>query len=242
HLVQPDLSQTEWLFEILFDYDEGHYRDLPAAADTSQFVSASLSSTHPWPARQDPFSTYRAGFENRTYRLCRRVLMFHHFPEELGTPDYLVKSTEFQYKESSIASFITSVTQSGYVRKDDGTYLKKSVPPVQFEYSEAVVQNEVRTLDPQSFENLPYGLDGSRYQWVDLDGEGISGILTEQANTWFYKPSAGEGQFGPIQVVSTRPAIADLSSQQLLDLAGDGQLDLVQFGPALSGFHERTYE
>ena len=30
--------------------------------------------------RNDPFSSYRAGFEVRTYRLCQRVLMFHHFP------------------------------------------------------------------------------------------------------------------------------------------------------------------
>ena len=28
--------------------------------------------------------TYRSGFEVRTYRLCRRVLMLHHFAEELG--------------------------------------------------------------------------------------------------------------------------------------------------------------
>ena len=50
-----------------------------------------------WTARVDPFSTYRAGFEVRTYRLCQRVLMFHHFPDELGTPDYLVRSTDFTY-------------------------------------------------------------------------------------------------------------------------------------------------
>jgi hypothetical protein len=29
-------------------------------------------------------------------------------------------------------------------------------------------------------ENLPDGIDGERYRWVDLDGEGISGVLTEQ--------------------------------------------------------------
>ena len=36
----------------------------------------------------------------------------------------------------------------------------------------------------------------SNYQWVDLDGEGVSGILTEQAGAWFYKPNLGEGRFG----------------------------------------------
>ncbi len=81
------------------------------------------------------------------------------------------------------------------------------------------------------------------YQWVDLDGEGISGILTEQADAWFYKqPSLGEGKFGPLELVASVPSTAALSGhrQQLLDLAGDGQLDLVEFGGPTPGFFERT--
>jgi hypothetical protein len=35
-------------------------------------------------------------------------------------------------------------------------------------------------------ENLPIGLDGTHYRWVDLDGEGLPGILTEQGEAWFY--------------------------------------------------------
>ena len=45
----------------------------------------------------------------------------------------------------------------------------------------------MRDVDPASLENLPYGIDGSHYRWVDLDGEGLSGILTEQGGSWFYK-------------------------------------------------------
>jgi RHS repeat-associated protein len=243
HLIQPDLSQTGWLFETVFDYDDGHYEQPPTPEDAPQFVNARISATHEWSVRSDPFSTFRAGFEVRTYRMCRRVLMFHHFPEELGTHDYLVRSTEFIYKESPIASFITSVTQSGYVRQTSGTYLKKSLPPLEFEYSEAVVQNEVHEIDAESLENLPYGLDGTRYKWADLDGEGISGVLTEQANAWFFKPNIGKGRFGPVQLVGLKPSIANLNAgQQLMDLAGDGQLDLVQFAGPLSGSYERTFE
>jgi hypothetical protein len=40
---------------------------------------------------------------------------------------------------------------------------------------------------PASLENLPIGLDGSSYRWTDLHGEGIPGILSEQAGAWFYK-------------------------------------------------------
>ena len=38
-----------------------------------------------WPARSDPFSTHRAGYEIRSWRLCRRILVVHDFPE-LGGP------------------------------------------------------------------------------------------------------------------------------------------------------------
>ena len=243
HLIQPDLSQTDWLFEVVFDYNEGHYEALPPDANSRRFVRANATGTSDWPVRRDPFSAFRAGFEVRTYRLCRRVLMFHHFPEELGTADYLVRATEFEYRETAIASFITSVTQSGYVRQNNGTYLKKSLPPLEFEYSEAVIQNEIHEVDTDSLENLPYGLDGAHYQWTDLDGEGVSGILTEQAQAWFYKPNIGQARFGPVQLVARMPSIADLNGgQQLMDLAGDGQLDLVQLAPPLSGFYERANE
>ena len=41
----------------------------------------SKRSNDGWRVRPDPFSTYNAGFEQRTYRLYKRILMFHHFPE-----------------------------------------------------------------------------------------------------------------------------------------------------------------
>ena len=46
-------------------------------------------------------------------------------------------------------------------------------------------------LDDTVMENLPIGVDGKGYQFVDLDGEGVSGILTEQADAWFYKSNLG---------------------------------------------------
>jgi hypothetical protein len=106
----------------VFDYGEGHLTALPTDAEGREFVTPSLDPTQTWPVRQDPFSRYRACFEIRAYRLCRRVLMFHHFPDELGTPDYLVRGTEFTYREGPVASFITAVTQSGFVRQSDGRY------------------------------------------------------------------------------------------------------------------------
>src|SRR5207248_103542 len=102
--------------------------------------------------------------------------------------------------------------------------------------------DDIRDLGADSLENLPIGLDGTSYRWVDLDGEGVSGILTEQADAWFYKPNLGEGKFGPMEMVTPKPSLAALSTghQQFLDLSGDGQLDLVSLTGSTRGFYGRT--
>jgi hypothetical protein len=231
--ADEDFSQsTDMCFEVVFDYGE---HDL-AAPTPREDIS--------WPVRPDPFSTYRAGFEVRTYRLCRRVLVFHNFPDEPIGRDCLVRSTDFTYHEGPVASFIRSITQSGYSRREDKTYQKKSLPSLELTYSQLHIDETIRTIDPESVENLPYGIDGSHYQWVDLDGEGIAGILTEQAGTWFYKRNGGNGTFLPTETLHTQPSLANLSSgrQQLLDFAGDGRISLAQFAGPVSGFYERTTE
>ena len=277
-LSDPDLSRMEWLFEVVFDYDEHHYKTLdhdPDRPETEQhrYVRASaasgVSGEPVWAVRPDPFSSHRAGFEVRTYRRCRRVLMFHRF-DELGPDPCLVRSTEFEYDDldyskpttieaelaregsTRFASFIRSVTQSGFVRDEtkpvierDGikyfTYLKKSMPPLEFDYSKAIIQDDIKNLNADSLENLPMGLDGTEHQWVDLDGEGVSGILTQRSGAWLYKPNLGNGRFGPQQTIASIPSLASPGSrQQFLDLAGDGQLDLAQFSGLTPGFYERS--
>jgi RHS repeat-associated protein len=251
-LTQADINNAGWMFDVVFDYGEGHYQTLPIDAEGREFVTASTSESNDWPVRTDPFSSYRAGFEVRTYRLCHRVLMFHHFPAELGGADCLVRSTEFTYDKKPIASFITGATQSGYVRQG-ARYLRKSLPPLEFEYSKAVVGQEIHDVDPASIENLPYGAEGSTYQWVDLDGEGLSGVLTEQGDGWLYKRNESaltrdpatedySARFAPIEQVARVPSGNPLTAgkAQFLDLAGDGQVDLVELDRPLAGFYERT--
>jgi RHS repeat-associated protein len=250
--VEAGIETADWMFEVVFDYGDRNYRLESQDADGRVWAHCTPSpqSAHHWPVRKDPFSTYRGGFEVRTYRLCRRALMFHHFPTESGETDYLVRSTEFEYRQKALGSFITQVTQSGYVRQADGRYLKKSMPALELDYSSSPLEDQryphyrVKEVGPSSLENLPAGIDGENYKWVDLDGEGISGVLTEEGSSWYYKPNAGRGRFGPIELVARKPSLAALSQgkQQLLDLAGDGSLDLVQFSSPTPGFYNRTIE
>ncbi|MGF6851688.1 SpvB/TcaC N-terminal domain-containing protein [Paraburkholderia sp. CI3] len=225
-------------FEVVFDYGE-HDANAPAPNDAG-----------PWPSRPDPFSSYRAGFEVRTYRICQRVLMFHHFPAEAGVErNCLVRSTDFSYSDevdptdvrNPIFTFLEAVTQSRY-RRTNGGYDQRSLPPVEFEYTEPVVQDAVEEVDTQSLENLPIGLDGSAYRWTDLHGEGIPGILTEQAGTWFYKrnlsPLASAAEFAPLETVALKPNVALSSGADFMDLAGDGQPDVVVMDGPVPGLYE----
>ena len=250
------LPDDTWMFEVVFDYGEGHYTETAPDAEGRIFAQARIdpSPGAQWPVRQDPFSSYRAGFEMRTYRLCQRVLMFHHFLDELGTSDYLVRSTDFTYDLGPIASFVTQIMQSGYVLQTDGSYLKKSLPPLSFEYSKAEINDEIETIDAESLQNLPIGVGGAYYQWLDLDGEGLQGVLAEQDEGWYYKRNRSPistikengkekvvARFDPIIEIATEPSIAaGTAVHQFLDLAGDGNLDVVRFEKPMSGFFERT--
>jgi RHS repeat-associated protein len=277
HLVQPDFTSAGWMFEVVFDYDERHYEEIPldpakSEAEQHRLVRASASASDGWSCRPDPFSVYRAGFEVRAYRRCYRVLLFHQFPE-LGSEPCLVRSTEFDYSDlnyrepipvetelghkgsTRFASFICAVTQSGYTRDKTrpvvilngvkfSTYIKKSLPRLEFDYSPSAIHENVVGIDTKSLENLPCGVDGALYRWADLDSEGLPGILTEQEEMWFYKPNLGSGKFGPQKKIAVKPSLAALSGgrQQLLDLAGDGRLDVVEFDGPVPGFFERTQD
>ncbi len=252
----PD-PETDYLFEVIFDYGEHNI-------DNSDINESEL-----WAIRQDSFSTYRAGFEIRTQRLCRQILMFHHFPDELAVDPYLVKSTDFQYEESPVVTYLFSVKQSGYTWDEENeTYQSKSLPPLEFAYSKFQLNDEVQFIDEESLENLPHGIDGSQYRLIDLDGDGISGILTEQGEEWFYKQNLGNLEFEPApggidgppeppvpvdsgsvrfassRLVASKPSLANLQSgqTQIMDLAGDGQKDLVLLDDPVPGFFERTHD
>lgn len=231
-----------WLFEFVFDYGDEGYENL-AEREGQEFVRFDEHGTQrSWPSRQDPFSTYRSGFEIRTHRLCRRTLMVHRFPEELDTPRCLIRTTEFAYEELCTAAYLNRVVQSGYARHAAGEYLKKRLPALDLVYSRSPLEMEHSgpfEVKEANSENLPAGI-GGEYRWVDLDGEGISGVLTEEGPGWYYKHNLGQGKFARTEPIRSRPS-SNLrgSTHQLLDVGGEGQLDLVDLTPGSAGFYER---
>jgi RHS repeat-associated protein len=255
---EEDLSKrADWLFEVVFDYGE-HDPVHPGLAD---------DPARKWNTRADPFSSFRSTFDIRTYRLCQRVLMFHHFPKEGNEEsgyDGLVRSTDFAYDQQDpqsqlignpIATKLVSITQTGYDwDATGGSYARKSFPPLEFTYSEAKIDPTVRTVEPESLENLPAGADDSNYRWLDLDCEGLAGILSEQAGAIFYKrnlspinTSTEDGatltlaRFAPVELLASQPGPLQASANaQFMDLAADGHQDMVSLEEPLRGYYERT--
>jgi RHS repeat-associated protein len=220
----PDVA-SDWLFEVLLDYGD---------------LAADGSAGDPWPVRQDTFSNHRSGFDVRTRRLCRRILMIHHF-EELPIDPYLVAAIELTYDENPTATLLTEVTRRGYLYDTvEEEYTSAVYPPVELTYSAAEIDITVHRLDPESLRDVPGGVDGGRYRFVDLDGEGLPGLLTEQAGHWLYKRSEGGGVFGPWQRLPALPQGANLGAQRLMDLDGDGQLSLTSLGGTARGYYDRT--
>lgn len=195
-----------------------------------------------WATRPDPFSSYRGGFEVRTHRLLRRVLMFHEFEDLDGGQPTLVRSLDLAYTPSNDLSMLTSITQTGYVRAGAG-YSSRSMPPVELEYEPLEWNTEVRTVDAESSRNLAAGVVRTS-QWFDLDGDGIAGVLTEQIGAWLFKPNLGDvdddGQahLGPQRVVASSPSLTGLAtgSLRLTQLDADGRHQLEVRTPEIQGY------
>jgi RHS repeat-associated protein len=230
-------DNAKYVFETVFDYGD-HDEDAP-----------SPEVQQDWLCRYEPFSDYKAGFEIRTYRLCRRILFFHDF-KELDALPCLVRSLDLSYKlfqnnsatdaqiRNAETDYIIAVQQSGYI-KNGTTYFKKSLPPVEFSFQELNWNTNVINITQENLENDPVGLSQG-YQWTDLWSEGISGILTEQANGWFYKSNSGDGNFTPAVPVIPKPSLSGLSNGQiqLQDLEADGRKFVVSLQGAVKGYFE----
>lgn len=226
----------DWHFHLVFDYGD-HLTN-----------NTQITTNQDWACRQDPFSTYKAGFEIRTYRLCQRVLMFHQF-DELGENPVLVKSTEFSYEEHPHLTILRSVTHCGH----DGTETE-TLPSLEFTYSQAELGTKMHEVKPEYLDNIPSGVDGQTCQWADLYSEGINGILKQDNKAWYFIPNQGDKSYydtnpdsraelvlGGIRCELLKPAAMNTrqSSYHLADVDSDGLPELVINAPGMKGFYAR---
>lgn len=225
--------ETDYMFQTIFDYGT------PGINDSQEQINN-------WDFRLDAFSDYKAGFEIRTTRLCKRVLLMHVFDELAVKQDQsdkktLIKSINFEYDTTTEQdfTFLTKITSFGYIKKPDGTYSYKKLPTTAFEYQKHDWSKEIKTIASDALIHAPVGIEEAPYQFVDLFNEGLSGILSEQANGWYYKHNLGDGNFEQAKLITPKPSFVGLGSQlQLADLDADGGKQLVNFNAEPRGFFE----
>ena len=137
-------------------------------------------------------------------------------------------------------SLLSQVTEIGFRKQDDGSYLRKPLPALVFSYS---------GFDPrgQQYQQLKVGAHGSlpgyltpgHYRLVDLEGEGIPGILySDRATTLQWEPE-GNGQYSGPRTPARFPLEKGPDGSQLAitSLAGNGEPDLLVRTPSRSGFY-----
>ncbi|HET6255334.1 MAG TPA: SpvB/TcaC N-terminal domain-containing protein [Puia sp.] len=232
---------TGYLFNLVLDYGD-HDPNTP---------TPSPSTT--WGCRLDPFSNGKAGFDWRTYRLCRRFLLFHLFPE-LDPDPVMVRSVDIGYRYYDFqpvadpyalvlaeADFITSITETGWTGTEGGGYQQYSYPSLGITYQMPVWNSTVETIPAENRMNIPEGLSAA-YQFTDLYNEGIAGILSEHSEGWYYNSNLGGGVFTPASLIAPKPSFTGLDGGglQLQSLTGDGRKFIVSTERPNTGYFELT--
>ena len=190
-----------------------------------------IAQTHPWSARPDPFSTYRAGFELRTWRLCRRIMVFHDFGADLGPGPLprLVRTVELSHQLDPVDTMLTSIRQAGY-DWSAGAYQRLALPPLDLTYTHGAPDTGARVAQVRA------GPDGQRMRWLDLDGDGLPGLLSCRQGGWWYQRPAGDGRWDPARAVADLPVTARVpGAPQLVDVDGSGRLSTASSAPELAG-------
>ncbi len=221
-------NRTPWVaedfaFEVVFDY--GEHGALPAPDVERVDVEVTAEPTGDWTVRPDPFSHHRGRFDLRTYRRCQRVLVVHRFDALHGGAPTVVASTDLHYDDDPVGSKLVAVVQRGYVGDEEAgslsLYSTRAGPPLRLGYQGRSLGGTLQ--DAQSGHALRAGVDAEVMQLVDLDGDGLPGILHVAGGAWMYQRPLGEGRYAAPQPQPTLPSIQRGRGLQLLDLDGDGR-------------------
>jgi RHS repeat-associated protein len=224
-----DPASDDWHFEVGFAYSQPP----PAAPPANESPAADRP-------RPDPFSSYRPGFELRTSLRCTRVALAHRFAE-LGQGPVEVSATMLEYDAGQQISLLSAVRQAGY---RDGAAAE--LPPLALHWSPFALEDAAlgapafRPLHLDGGRGVPDAVAGDGRQMVDLYGEGLPGILVSDADTLLYARPLGGASYAPFAPPHAFPVERDLRGGQsaLMDLAGDGRLDLVVADGSHAGFYE----
>lgn len=236
-----DGADEKFAFEVVFDYGEYDVDDLKKPGIDP------YKPVRPWLCRSDPFSTYKSGFEIRTYRLCKNILLFHLFKKEVGDP-CLVTRLALQYQsiqeyngiQINLMSQLTGAITTGCQRKADGSYYVQDMPRVDLNYSAFCPPAAPNFLTlSMSDVSIPGYINTSQFLPVDLNGEGLDGLLYSNDETTLYLEPLGEGKYSLPDAVTVFPIDKNIQdgSVRLTDLDGNGKMDMLIMNEQRAGYY-----
>jgi len=196
--------------------------------------------------RPDAFSEYRAGFEIRTRRRCKWIVVATHTDRER-----LVRAYELLYLDErsdlanrdeilplNAASLLSRIHIVGY---DDAGAPARELPPLEFGYTR--FEPAKRKFFPVAGQQMPpLSLANPSYELVDLFGNGLPDVLEMNGSVRYWR-NLGNGKFDLPRPMATAPAGVSLGDPgvQLLDANGDGRADLLVTTEASSGYYPLSF-
>jgi hypothetical protein len=235
-----EATTAGWLFVLIFDYGERS----DALADMPLFIPERA-----WSCRQDIFSGYEYGFLVRTRRLCRQILMFHRLDTLQGEMSVATEGTDMPalvsrlimtYDESPNITTLTAARLMAF--EQEGTPL--SQPPLEFGWQQPVLPEQKDWMAVEAG-----NLNAQQpWQYIDLLGEGMSGLLYRDGGAWWYRPPVRQDDPHNANAVVwgeglPLPSLPSLhGSATLTDLNGDGRLQCVVSSPGLSGYYNQDVD
>jgi RHS repeat-associated protein len=174
-------KKTKFLWRVDFDY--------------GQYDARGIYTIKSWDTRPDRFSYYRAGFEIRTARRCKRILIKML---QNGSNQYeLIRYYDLSYAKEkySNVSLLTQVRLIGCKGQ-----MIEYFPPLSFGYTEFNPRSKFDYFKPakdQSKVDLPTEpLSNANYEILDIFGNALPCIINSQVNQakdeWTYWRNVGQ--------------------------------------------------
>src|SRR5262245_58603078 len=223
----PDQGRTdehEWDQPLL---QRIRYADYTGQGQTNFLVSVTFDYEDT--ERPDPFSEYRAGFEIRTTRRCKRIVVQTHAGQDRN-----VREHRFNY-ENDTHNSVSLLKQIEVIGFDNEGKAVAELPPLEFGYTR--FEPERRKFEPMSGSLPAISLANPGMEMVDLFGNGLPDIL-EMNGTVRYWRNLGDGKFDLPREMRDAPAGLHLADPgvQMIDANGDGRSDLLVTSNGLAGY------
>jgi RHS repeat-associated protein len=234
--ASPD---DRFLISVTLNYEPSNEPEPRDEADEEDVIATP-------PERGDAFSDYRAGFEIRTRKRCKSIVVETH-----AEKDRRVRTYELIYLDERVTrgeveanllplNGVSLLSQIRVIGHDDEQPLKENqtqeLPPLEFGY--ARFEPEKRKYVPLRGQSLPpRSLGSPDIDLADLFGNGLPDVF-EMNGVVRYWRNRGDTTFDIPREMPDAPAGVSLADPgvQLLDANGDGRVDLMVTTPQLSGF------